>query len=183
MRDELCSGPAPSNPCGRSITKALCFNHLAAAPTMKLSMIICAPLLKSPNCQEVSEERSTGMDIYLSLPDGQKFWAGPAHSNLEAFGRQCLMMFKFGVTDQGQQTRSNYLVEVWCQFCHGRSESAQTICELQGPRSCCKLLIERNNAVLVLLVDIHSVSLKSDGKRIVTFPLPLREGASSHILT
>ena len=44
-----CSGPVPSMPCGSSIVRPDDCSHLSSPLHTKLSMMICAPLLKSPN--------------------------------------------------------------------------------------------------------------------------------------
>ena len=48
--DDECSGPAPSKPWGNSNTNPVWRSHLVSLPKMKLSMMIWAPLAKSPNC-------------------------------------------------------------------------------------------------------------------------------------
>ena len=54
---ELCSGPCPSNPCGRSMTRPLARSHLASPAATNWSMMLCAPLAKSPNCASHSTRR------------------------------------------------------------------------------------------------------------------------------
>ena len=50
MRQLLCSGPAPSIPCGSSSTSPHCRPHLLSPLLTKVSRMIWAPLKKSPNC-------------------------------------------------------------------------------------------------------------------------------------
>ncbi len=50
MRALECSGPWPSKPCGSSITSPLGWPHFCSAEEMNWSIMICAPLAKSPNC-------------------------------------------------------------------------------------------------------------------------------------
>jgi len=50
MRDEEWSGPWPSYPCGSSSTSPDVWPHLSSAATRYSSMIVWAPLPKSPNC-------------------------------------------------------------------------------------------------------------------------------------
>ena len=45
-----CSGPDPSYPCGSSRVNRVVWPHFASPEAMKLSMITCAALPKSPNC-------------------------------------------------------------------------------------------------------------------------------------
>jgi len=49
-RAEECSGPWPSKPWGSSSTRPEAWPHFSSAATRKLSMMIWAPLAKSPNC-------------------------------------------------------------------------------------------------------------------------------------
>src|SRR5690606_16007286 len=50
IRADECSGPWPSKPCGRSMTSPFDRLHFVSALDMYWSMMICAPLKKSPNC-------------------------------------------------------------------------------------------------------------------------------------
>ncbi len=50
MRALECSGPCPSKPCGSSITRPLGWPHFDSEQEMNWSIMICAPLAKSPNC-------------------------------------------------------------------------------------------------------------------------------------
>ena len=56
MRALECSGPWPSNPCGRRSDTLLCWPHLSAAATMNWSMITWPTLAKSPNCASQHDE-------------------------------------------------------------------------------------------------------------------------------
>ena len=57
MRAELCSGPWPSKPWGSSRARPEVCPHLSSAAAMYWSMMICAPLTKSPNCASQQHER------------------------------------------------------------------------------------------------------------------------------
>src|SRR3546814_237247 len=50
----LCSGPAPSIPCGSNKVKPVWRNHLASPEAMNWSTTTCAVLKKSPNCASQS---------------------------------------------------------------------------------------------------------------------------------
>ena len=54
MRALECSGPCPSYPCGSSRTSPEGWPHLVSAAVMNWSIMICAPLAKSPNCASQS---------------------------------------------------------------------------------------------------------------------------------
>lgn len=69
MRPEECSGPWPSYPCGRLITNEDRQFHLASPLTMQLSIIICAPFAKSPNCaSQMTRQLGLWMDYPYSKP-------------------------------------------------------------------------------------------------------------------
>ena len=58
MRALECSGPWPSKPWGSSSPRLLRWPHLSSAATMNWSMMIWAPLAKSPNCASHSTSAS-----------------------------------------------------------------------------------------------------------------------------
>ena len=56
MRADEWSGPWPSYPCGSSRTTEERWAHFCSAEEMNSSMIVWAPLTKSPNCASHSDE-------------------------------------------------------------------------------------------------------------------------------
>jgi hypothetical protein len=60
-----CSGPAPSYACGSSSVSRVDCPHLAAPAAMNWSMMICAPLLKSPNC---ASQRTSASGVSMPYP-------------------------------------------------------------------------------------------------------------------
>ncbi len=58
MRALECSGPCPSEPCGRSMPRREVWRHLSSADAMNWSTMTWAPFAKSPNCASQSVSAS-----------------------------------------------------------------------------------------------------------------------------
>ena len=58
IRPDEWSGPWPSKPCGSSSTTDERWFHFCSDDDTNSSMIVCAPLKKSPNCASQSTSAS-----------------------------------------------------------------------------------------------------------------------------
>ena len=71
MRALECSGPWPSKPWGRSSARRDCWPHLSSAATMNWSTMICAPLMKSPNCAS-QPTHASGSDDRVAVLEAER---------------------------------------------------------------------------------------------------------------